>query len=108
MNAHETELSAWVWLLNLPRPKIPARASRTWWRHQHDRQLLLAVVPGKLGANNGAPGVRISAWLPGIPKRVTGSGNDLYQACERLQADAWRAGLKLPFLSVSHLERTQP
>lgn len=101
----DSEHSAWLWLMNLQRIAIPDNASALFWREKCDRQIKINACPGKLHETSGAPLVRISAWIPGLKKRVSGSGNSLYVACERLQSNAWREGVELPFVSIFHMER---
>lgn len=101
----DTEQTAWLWLMALPRLEIPANTPARRWRELSERQLKIEACPGKLHTNRGAPLVRISALLPGCKKRLHGSGNNLYMACDRLQHEAWRIGIQLPFMSVFHFNR---
>ncbi len=64
-----------------------------------DRQIKITACPGKLHTNCGAPLVHVSILLPGLKQRVKGSGNSLYEACDRAQHEAWHQGVQLPFLS---------
>ena len=106
MNDHE--YTAWLWLMALPRMPWPKNMTGPQAREICDSQIKIKACPGAIGKNQGAPLVKVSALIPGIPKRVHGSGNDLYTACDRLQNDAWRAGVQLPFLSITHMQRFDP
>jgi hypothetical protein len=102
----DTEHTAWLWLMALPRVEPPKDATGPQIREITDRQIKIMACPGKLHTNCGAPLIYISILLPNF-KRVKGSGNSLYGACDRAQSEAWRAGVELPFLSVFHIERVR-
>lgn len=102
---NDYEYTAWLWLLALPRVPWPKGATGAKIRELHDRQIKISVCPGNLNQMHAMPGVKVSILLPGYSKRITGTGNSLYVACERAQGNFWRAGLQFPFLSVMHLER---
>ncbi len=102
---YDTEHTAWLWLLALPRLEIPDDATGPQWRELCDCQVKITLCPGKLHANCGAPMVEITILLPGLKKRVRGSGNNLYSACDRAQQAAGRAGVQLPFLTIFDLQR---
>ncbi len=100
----DTEYTAWLWLMALPRVPIPEGATGQRACEIMDRQIKITACPGKLHTNCGAPLVYVSLLLPSL-KRVKGSGNSLYVACDRLQSEAWRAGVELPHIGVFHIER---
>lgn len=102
----DIEHIAWLWLMALPRVPIPKDATGQQAREIMDRQIKITACPGKLHTNCGAPLVYLSILLPNL-KRVKGSGNSLYSACDRVQGEAWRAGVELPFLSVFYMQRQQ-
>lgn len=104
MTQYDSEHSAWLWLMALPRVPIPDKTPGHKLREMTDRQIKITACPGKLHTNCGAPLIRVSVLLPN-GKRVTGLGNSLYTACDRAQSDAWRAGFEWPFLSVFHTQR---
>lgn len=99
MAVADSEHTAWLWLMALPRVPIPASVSGRKARELMDRQIKITACPGKLNTNCGAPLVYVSILLPGLKQRVKGSGNCLYTACSVAHGDAWRRGVRLPFLS---------
>jgi hypothetical protein len=103
---NDTERTAWLWLMALPRVPIPKGATGSQAREIMDRQIKITACPGKLHTNCGAPLVYVSILLPDL-KRVKASGNSLYGACDRVQHEAWRVGVELPFLSVFHTQCQQ-
>ncbi len=106
MSPADSELTALLWLLALPRiEKFPPAAHPAKIRELVNRQVKIFLCPGDLHANQGAPLVHLHVYLPGHIPAVKGSGNNLYVACERVHAAAWKIGIKLPFLSIFHTER---
>lgn len=103
-----TELSAWLWLMALPRVEIPESLTGRKARELFDRQIKITACPGKLHVNCGAPMIKVSILVPGLKERVTGSGNSLYAACDRAQSEAWHAGVELPFLVVFDAQTRPP
>jgi len=103
LSSTDSEHTAWLWLMALPRVPIPDKTPGRKYREMMDRQIKITVCPGKLHTNCGAPLVGVSVLLPN-GKRATGLGNSLYVACDRAQSQAWRAGFKWPFLSTFHAE----
>jgi len=73
------EVVAWRYLLALPR----LDQEEFFWRTR-EQQVQIRIVPGELDAKSAAPMVRVSVRMPGVAKRVSGSGNDLLTAVQRL------------------------
>ncbi len=106
MTPADSELTAYLWLLALPRiEEWPPEACAAKIRELVDRQVKIFLCPGALHATAGAPLVRLCVLFPGKLERVSASGNDLYTACDRLQAAAWAVGVKLPSVAVFHMRR---
>lgn len=104
MTQYDSEHSAWLWLMALPRVPIPDKTPGRKYREMMDRQIKITACPGKLHTNCGAPLVHVSILLPDGKRRVSGQGNSLYTACDRAQSEAWRAGVEWPFLSIFYAQ----
>ena len=86
------EAQAWYWLLTIPR--FPWEG-RNWRKEQN--QVIVRLHPGALNARfKGQPLVKVSVEYPGMKTRVSGSGNSLAEAVERLSRELWRNEIKIP------------
>lgn len=102
----DSEHTAWLWLMALPRVDVPKGATGPQMREIIDRQIKITACPGKLHVNSGAPLVRVSILLPNL-RRVNGIGNSLYAACSRACSEAWRAGFEWTSPDIFHIERVR-
>jgi hypothetical protein len=85
-----SELKAWAWLMALPRIDWKERGVRA-----SNQQVLIRLLPGKLGATSGAPGVEVLLSHPDTPKRVKGTGNSLMEAATRAHEELWAEGVRI-------------
>lgn len=88
------EITAWRWLLALPRLDYKTHS----WQQQKN-QIVVRMCPGTLAASQGAPMVYLSISYPGLKKRIITSGNSLYDAAHKAHQDLWNYhSIHLPFL----------
>ena len=90
------EMRALKWLLNLRRLDYKKVGFK-----RCDNQIIVRILPGKLEANQGAPGFKVSIALPYMDKRVVESGTSLFMAVDRLHRALWHKGIRLPGVNWS-------
>lgn len=88
------EIVAWRWLLLIPRLDYKTHS----WEQQRN-QIIVRLIPGTLAASSGAPMIYVSIAYPGVKKRIVTSGNSLYDAVHKAQANLWMDhNIETPFL----------
>lgn len=79
---------AWLWLTS----QIPRLDVHEYGYKRVDTQIIIRAMPRK---GIGQPMVRVSVDYPGINRRVTGSGNSLWEAIQFLAHDLRSRGAEI-------------